>query len=40
MINIFFSHTQPTHKKNTALARPQPHKANASSVFYGIAPIF
>lgn len=29
----------PRTEKNTALARPQPHKPNASSVFYGIAAV-
>jgi len=37
--NKFSQRFSLTHKKNTALARPQPHKPNASSVFYGIATV-
>lgn len=38
MIKSLLPH--PAHaQKNTALARPQPHKPYASSVFYGIAAV-
>jgi len=40
VINTFFFHTQPPHrKKKTALARLQLHKPNAEPVFYGIAAV-